>query len=129
VPEQLEPDPLAALARWVGEGDVGGQPAPLVEQLQGAPAGALRGDLDVDLLVGLGAPAQPVPRGHLGEQRERLRAVAVHAGRADRDLHALVAGQRGGDRVRGRGGGPRVVAGAAAHDHQPRAQLGGRGPG
>ena len=71
----------------VRQGDVGGQPAPLVEQLQGPPAVPLRRDLDVDLLVALRPPPQPVARGDLPQQRERLRPVAVHTRRPDGDLH------------------------------------------
>ena len=43
-------------------------------------------DLDVDLLVALRPPAEPVPRGDLPQQPEGLGGVAVHPGRPDRDL-------------------------------------------
>lgn len=70
----------------MGEGHVGGQPAPVLEQVERAAAVAFERDHDVDLLVGLSAAAEAVPRGHLGQKLEGELAVAVHPGGADRHL-------------------------------------------
>ncbi len=97
----------------VGQGDVRGQPAPVVEQLQ--------------------RPSAVAPRGHLPEQREGLPAVAVHPGRADRDLEHPVGGdllrpnadQRLRDTVGARRRDLRVVAGTAPDEGQPGTELRG----
>ncbi|ODQ88629.1 hypothetical protein BFG51_15995 [Dietzia alimentaria] len=114
----------------VGEGDVGGEPAPLLQQVQGATAVQFGGPGHVDLLVGLGAPPQTEPARDLPHGGEGRGPVCVHTRRPHGQLAHPVGGGPAGragqvrsvDRLDRRRCGIRVVSGGAADEGQSRSQ-------
>ena len=116
--------PAVISHRWAS-GDVGGQPAPLVEQLERAAAVALGGDrrrrpARWPGCAAAGRAARPPRRA-----ARTSRAVAVHAGRPDRDLHERRRRRRSAVAIASAEArrGLRVVTGGAADEHQPGARA------